>query len=294
MFKRLLLALLVTMFLSAPGVAAAAGEEETGGFGAFRLKGTHGYEVLVLATSMPRFKHGEVLIFVTGRTSAVTYFAPATVTTTTIEADLGPLGTISVAFGPEGGLEDVHSRCSEGGSVEVQPGSWVGTVDLTGEEGFTHAEGSRLKSIVSPFLDLICGGVGIGETTGRGMPGARLIARSATKKRTLYLQVNQNRPGGPVRVEASLEERHHGFIASREVVRRYAGDAFDFDPQLQSAALSPPAPFSGHASFNRDAKPHNRWTGNLVIDFPGRANVPMTGGKFNAALWHARRTEDRR
>jgi hypothetical protein len=292
--RSVLRALIVVLALCVPAAASAAGEEETGGFGAFRLDGTHGYEVTVLASSRPYFKHGEVLVLVAGRTSAVVYFAPAKVTTTEIEADLGPVGRISVVFEPEGAPKRIRSSCSEGDSAEVQPGFWVGTVDLTGEEGFTHAEGTRLKSIVSPFLNLGCGGgMGIGETTGRGIPGARLIARSATKKRSLFLQVNQNRPSGPVRVEASIEERHHGLVVSREVVHRYPRRAFDFDLELQTAALDPPSPFTGHATFNRDAKPRNQWTGNLLLDFPGRANVPMTGGRFKATLWHARRTEDK-
>jgi hypothetical protein len=293
--KRALWALIVVLALCAPATASAAGEEETGGFGAFRLDGTHGYEVLVLANSRPYFKHGEVLVLVTGRTSAVVYFAPARVTTTEIEADLGPVGQISVAFQPEGEPERIRSNCTEGDSGDVQPGSWAGTVDLTGEEGFTHAEGIRLKSIVSPFIDLACGSViRISEPTGQGLPGARLVARSAAKKDSRFLQVNQNRPSGPVRVEASVEERRHGLVVSREVVHRYPGNAFAFDPELRSAALDMPSPFSGRATFNRNAKPRNQWTGNLLLDFPGRANVPMTGGRFKVALWHAKRTEESR
>jgi hypothetical protein len=291
--RRVLWALIVVLALCVPATASAAGEEETGGFGAFRLDGTHGYEVLVLANSRPYFKHGEVLVLVSGRTSVVVYFAPAKVTTTEIEADLGPVGRISVEFQPEGELERIRSNCGDRDSGEVQPGSWVGTVDLTGEEGFTHAEGTRLKSIASPFLDLFCGSVvRIREPTGRGIPGARLVARSAAKKQSLFLQVNQNRPGRPVRVEASIEERHQSLVISRQVVHRYPGSAFDFDPELRTATLAPPSPFSGHAAFHRDAKPRNQWTGNLLLDFPGRANVPMTGGRFKATVWHAKRTEE--
>jgi hypothetical protein len=293
--RSVLWALIVALALCVPATASAAGEEETGGFGAFRLHGTHGYEVTVVASSRPHFKHGEVLVLVTGRTSTVIYFAPATVTTTEIEADLGPIGRISVAFKPEGKPERTPSGCGDGDSGEVQPGSWVGTVDLTGEEGFTHAEETHLKSIVSPFIDIVCGSViRIAEPTGKGIPGARLVARSATKKRSLFLQVNQNRPDGPVRVEASVEERHHGLVVSRQVVHRYPGSAFDFDPELRSAVLDPPAPFSGRATFSGNAKPRNQWTGDLFLDFPGHANVPMTGGSFKAALWHAKRTEERR
>lgn len=278
-----------------PAAALAEGEEDTGGFGAFRLEASNGYKVTVLASSRPGFEHGEAIVWVTGRNAGVFYLAPATVTATTIDADLGAVGRISVDFEPVGQPERIHSDCDKGGSAKVQPGFWVGTVELNGEEGFTHAEATRVKSIVSPFIEIVCGdGVGIGEATGRGLPGARLVARSAAKKHTVFLQVNQNRPDGPVYLEASLEERRRGgLIVSREIERRYAGDAFSFDPQLQSAVLDPPSPFSGRAAFNRHAKPRNEWTGSLTLDFPGRANVPMAGGRFKAALWHAKRTEEK-
>src|SRR5436853_751528 len=274
--------------------ASAAGEEEAVAFPFFRLQGTHGYEVQVLGTSKSIFEHGAVYVYVTSRNAAVIYIAPANVTGTTIDADLGPLGRISVAFQPEGEPETIRSNCAGGGgSVDVQPGSWIGTVDLTGEEGFTHAEASSVKASASPFLHLVCGGVGIGEATGKGIPGARLIARAPMEKESRFLQVNQNRPGGPVRVEASTVEQPHRLGVSREVVYRYRGNSFDFDAKLRSAVLAPPAPFSGLATFHRDAKPRNQWSGSLLLDFPGRANVPMAGGHFKAALWHASRTEDK-
>ncbi len=283
----------IVLALWAPATAPAEGEEDTGGFGAFRLEGSNGHSILVLASSKPHFEHGEVVVFLRGRNDGVTYLAPATVTATTIDADLGAVGGISVAFEPEGQPEQVHPSCDEGGSIEVQPGSWVGSIELAGEEGFTDVEAERAKATVSPFIDLICGGVGISESGGPGVPGARLVARSATKKHAAFLQVNQNRQGGPVRVEASLEERRGSLIVSRDLVHRYPGGAFSFDPQLRSAVLAPPAPFTGSATFHRDAKPKNRWTGSLTLDFPGHANVPMAGSRFKAALWHARRTETR-
>src|SRR4051794_39823189 len=79
-------------------IASAEGEEDTGGFGAFRLQGTNGYSVLVTAFSRPHFKHGEVIVWAARKNAFVTYLAPATVTATTIDADLGAAGTISVDF----------------------------------------------------------------------------------------------------------------------------------------------------------------------------------------------------
>jgi hypothetical protein len=276
--------------------AAAEGEADTGAFGAFRLKGSNGYSVLVIALSRPQFKHGEVLVFVGRRAGHgfenALYLAPAKVLPDTIEADLGPVGEISVRFEPSGPPERVHASCKRGGSVSFEPGAWVGGIELTGEEHFTEVHVSRTRAIPTPFLDAGCGGLGIGESSGGA--GARLIARSAMAKRAIYLQVNKNHQHARVRVEASLEERRGRLIVSREVANFFPAAAFDFDAPLQTAELSPSAPFFGSATFHRNAKPMNQWTGNLSVDFPGRANVPLAGHRFTSVLGHWERTEERR
>jgi hypothetical protein len=268
--------------------ASAEGEEDTGGFGAFRLKGTNGYSILVMGFSRPHYKQGEVLAFATKEHAAVTYVTSATVTATTIEADLGAAGELAVEFQPDGAPERVHSSCEEDGVVTFQPGFWVGKIEITGEEGFTTVQKTRAKAIVTPFLDILCGASAGGEGIGHGFPGVRLVVRDGALHRFPLLQVNQNRPGGPLRIEAHLEERRGDLIVDRTIEGLYLGNGLHFDPKLRSATLSPPAPFSGSATFHRDAKPANRWTGNLTLDFPGRADVPMTGRAFKTTLAHAR------
>jgi hypothetical protein len=173
-----------------------------------------------------------------------------------------------------------------------EPGAWVGTIDFAGEEGFTRVTTSRTKAIVSPFFDLGCGFRGIGETMSSREPGARLVARSASKRRTLFLQANKNHQAARVHLEASIEERRPGLVVTREVRGYFPPEAFDFGSPLRTASLSPPAPFAGRATFRRKASLANRWTGNLSVDFPGRANVSLAGGRFKAALVHAKRTEE--
>jgi len=292
------LAALAVLLCAQVTPAAAEGEADTGAFGAFRLKGSNRYSVLVMAFSKPRFKHGQVLVFV-GRGAGrgfenVLYFAPAKVLPDRVEADLGPVGEISVRFEPSGPPEQVHASCKRGGQFTFEPGAWVGGIDLTGEEEFTEVHVGQTKAIPSPFLASECGVVGIGETGGHGVVGAKLVARSATAKRAIYLQVNKNHQHARVRVEASLEERRGRLIVSREVANFFPPAAFDFDAPLQTADLSPSAPFSGSAGFHRNAKPANQWTGNLSVDFPGRANVPLAGHRFTSALGHWERTEERR
>jgi hypothetical protein len=276
----------------APG-AAAEGEPETGALDTFLLKGTNGYSILVLAVSKPQFKQGEAIVIAGRRGEAVFYLASAKVTATTIDADLGPVGEITVEFQPSGSPERVHASCKQGGSIAYEPGSWVGTIEFEGEEGFTEVHREKVKATVNPFVDAECGATLIGETTGSHVIGARLVARSATAKHSVYLQANKNHRGARVYLEASIEERRPGLIVSREVGGYFPSGAFEFGSPLRTATLAPNGPFAGHATFRRDARPANLWTGNLSVDFPGRADVALAGGGFKAALVHANRTEER-
>jgi hypothetical protein len=292
-WKVLILAVILGLFAQS-AAAMAEGEEETGAFGAFRLKGSNGYSVLVMAFSRPHYEHGEVLVWAAKRNEAVIYLAPARVTATTIDGNLGAVGRISVAFEANGASEQVGTSCDLGSKVSFQPGSWDGTIALAGEEGFTRVGETRAKAIVNPFIDIVCGdSIGISEGSGPGVRGARLVARSANSRRALFLQVNKNHRGAPVRVESSLEERRGRLLVNREVVHRYPTRSFSFDPLLRTATFDPPAPFSGAATFHRNANPANRWTGNLSVDFPGHADVPLVGRRFRAALVHATRSEEK-
>jgi hypothetical protein len=286
------LALSSVALLAAAPIAGAEGEEDTGGFGTFRLKGTNGFSILVMGFSGPHFKRGEVVIFATGKNEAAIYSAPARVTATEIDADLGALGEISVWFEASGPPERVPSSCGEGAAV-YEPGTWQGVIEFEGEQGFTKARRSRTKAILSPFFEPDCGGHSIGEEFGHRVRGARLIARSVTRSRSLFLQANQNRRGAPVHVEASLKERRGRMNVTRLVTDGYPGDSFGFDRMLRVATLAPPAPFSGSSSFHRDAKRANRWTGSLTLDFPGRSDVPLDGRAFHTSLVPAQRTEQR-
>lgn len=291
-WRRWVLVLAAVIGLAVPPAAALAeGEEETGAFGAFQLKGSNGYSVLVMAFSRPHYKQGKLFVWAAKKNASVMYFVPARVTATTIEGDLGAVGKISVSFEASGAPERVGTSCDEGGKIPFQPGSWVGTVTLSGEEGFTRVRETRVKAIVSPFIDAICGVFMIGEGSGPGVRGARLVARSANSKRALFLQVNKNHRNAPVRVESSLKERRGRLLVDRAMVNRYPAGSFSFDPTMRSATFDPPAPFSGSATFHRNAKPANRWTGNLSVDFPGRADVSLVGSRFHPALVRATRTE---
>jgi hypothetical protein len=245
--------------LIATAPASASREGDAGGFAVFNLKASNGYSMQVIAASEAGFEHGKVLIWLIRKNSFATYFAPATVTDTTVEADLGP----------------------------------VGKIEFHGEEGYTDVTATRLPLSLHPYIDSICGGVGITEIAGSGIPGARLTATARKRLGRVSLQVNQNHPGARVKAQASIYEKRGRIQVYRAVEGTYSATAFHFDPQLRSASLTPPAPFAGSALFRRDAKAMNRWTGNLAVDFPGNSHVSLTGAGFETHLRHANLSESR-
>lgn len=283
----------VAALLALAPAASAEGEPDTGAFNAFKLTGSNGYRVKVLAISRKGYRHGEALIIVSRRRQGVVYLAPAKVTDTTVEADLGSLGEIDVAFQPGGEQGVAHPTCDRSQEVRYEKGSYVGTIDFRGEEGYTRARATAAPYTLHPYIDFICGGYTRAEEVGHGLPGARLRARvKFAEGEMIDLQANQNRPGGRVRVAARTNEKRGRIRISREVSFTFPATSFDFAPNLSAASFSPPSPFSGSALYRRDAEPANRWTGSLALDFPGRSGVSLTGARFDVNLVHARLIEE--
>lgn len=276
----------VTISLGVAVPAGAEGEPDTGAFNAFVVKASNGYTMRVLAFSEDDYRKGEVLILLSREDSAVAYFSPATVTDTKIDADLGELGRISLEFVPSGRKKRLHTNC-DSGPTAFDGGSYVGTLEFSGEEGFTHVSATQIPFTPRPLVELVCGMGSEGEGVGPGLPGVRLRAIAGRGRNKVSLQVNQNRPEARVRVEAAIEERRGSLWVAREVERTYPAAAFHFDSRLRSAVLRPPAPFSGSAVYRRDADAPDRWTGSLAVDFPGDSNVALAGVRFQSNLIRA-------
>lgn len=265
-----------------------------GATGVFRVDASNGYSMLVIGYSRRADGRGTVTMFVGREGKAAIYLAPATVTSSFIRADLGDLGRMDLQLHLSGIVKQETSAC-EKHPLAFEAGTYRGTFEFHGEESYTQAKATAIHSLIRPLLSLVCVGAGSGETSGAGLPGARLRLFSKHGGRAVRVQANENRPGAPMTYEATLDERLGRLRVTRVVEGRVPGSAFSFAESLRAAVVHPPAPFSGSASFHRGAAPDNRWTGNLSVDFPGRSNVPLTGAAFQATLVHAQLiTESRR
>ncbi len=263
----------------------------------FELQGSNGYTIQVGASTPGpaayglNRRHGEIGVDVRRGNESVSYAAAAKVTPTSIHADLGKLGRIDLVLNKSGVEKTVRNKCLRKGET-YEPATWEGTIELHGEGGYTQARATEAEALPGLLLftrGIGCqGGGGSGESRGGNDPGARLAGVSYADGRELKFQLNKNGPGGKTIFAASLRERRDRIRIFREVTGTAPASAFSFDPQLRTATLHPPAPFSGVAILKRRPNAISPLlSGGLKLAFPGRT-VGLTGASVHVSLVHAK------
>jgi hypothetical protein len=286
MKKRSILGLCL-MVLAVGVLAAPAAGEEPPYFGhRLELEPSNGFHIGLSAFSEALGIPAHASIGVETKRSAALYRAPAKVTATSIQADLGRFGKIDLVLRGSGREKTAPIRCGRGQMYYYEPGVWEGVVEFRGEAGYVHSRATSLP--VLPFLTSYCGsGSGRGESSGPGGRGARLRGTSLAHGRALSFQVNKNYARGKALFEAQLKERRDGVSIYRFADGWLPSSAFHYDPDLRTATLSPPAPFSGSATLSRSRNSVvPRWGGDLTIEFPGRT-VSLAGPGMHVNLVHA-------
>ncbi|HEU4739272.1 MAG TPA: hypothetical protein VFS54_09355 [Solirubrobacterales bacterium] len=283
----------------APASAAAAGKnvslEESdipGQAVEFELEGSNGYLVTFGARGEPYIEGNDresrlgVGVFREDESGFAAYGVPAIVSESYVKADLGPYGKVDLVRRPSGRMRTIPIRCSGGDTFTYEPADYEGIVEFRGEQGYTEVEATRVRAL--PLLTSFCGGgSGRGESRGSDERGARLKGVSYAHGRALSFQLNKNHKRGRVLFEAEMRERRGRVSIYRAAEGWLPPPSFRFDPDLKTATLSPPAPFSGSADLSRARNSVSPlWSGDLTIGFPGR-QVPLTGRGMHVSLVHA-------
>jgi hypothetical protein len=253
----------------------------------FQLKGSNGYSVGISAYSDPLEGRERIGIGATRKSAGAFYSAPVHLTDTTIKADLGALGRVDLHLNPSGRQRTIRIKCGGGDTFTYEPGVYEGILEFKGEEGFTAIRETQLP--LRPLLSSFCSrGRGYGESRGPGEVGARIHGLSFAHGRTLSFQVNKNHARTRAIFTAEIRERRDEVLIRRTVEGDAPANTFRFDPDLKTARLSLPAPFSGSAILTRSPNSYAPlWNGNLALDFPGRSNVPLAGPQMHVSLVHA-------
>jgi hypothetical protein len=248
--------------------------------GSFRIQASNGYTLYVMGVSGRGDREGFVMVHAFARGKSVTYTVPATVTETSIQADLGPVGQIAVAFQRTGRAVRIPCR---GQKIAFDSGTYEGVVAFHGEEGYTAVDVTSVPGDARQWLDGICDGGWSFEVFAGRPRGARLKVRNPALGQEM--SVHKSRPDAAGGITAWTREYTSNRISiERRVGMRIPSAAFTYDRRLRTATVRPAAPFSGSAHFDRRKKAGQRWSGNLTVDLPGKSDLPLTGPSLRANL----------
>jgi hypothetical protein len=295
MLRRVISALLATAAVAVLLAPTASADETLGKglAGSFSLKGTHGFEIKALIASYGEGDAGQLVLFVGKSNQEAIYTAKGTVTKESVDFDLGALGEIKAAVQPSGKKETLTSKCEGGEKQAIEGSEYVGTIAFHGEEGFTDAEAIRAPLSLAPLTELVCPAITTdGQEGGDGVRGAGLAIK---RKGGPSLKLAKNRPGARVFYTAQMKEKEGTVTVERSVGGYLAARTLTFAPSLKSAHLAGAAPFSGSAAYLGKSLPSVRrpgkgaWRGNLTVDFPGHADVPIAGPGFKASIFAVHR-----
>lgn len=290
--KLIALTALALAILFPSNVAAKTGERD---FSAeFSLPETNGYAISVtgrpesvkvsLAAGKPTRRH---LVF-------SDYKFSGTASAKGIHADLGEFGIVNLRFEPSGKvrttkLPKAAEGCDGPRKVVRHLGTFVGTFRFKAEDE-TTTESAEVAGSVDKPAEVICrfvtGESGKKDHHRNVPPPSPYLGATTTHNGLGFAAAVMGPHRKRVSFVASSVE-----IAGGAAIRRWAAvtglrSEFQFDNQLKTATVSPPPPFSGSATFERAPKGLPPvWTGSLVVSFPGRPEVPLTGTNFTSVLF---------
>ncbi|MGN6587766.1 MAG: hypothetical protein ACTHKT_09900 [Solirubrobacterales bacterium] len=272
-----------------PQLVRLAENEFPGYIATFALDGTNGYSIGFSAYDEEGDGRGRIYISVRRKGSSASYSAPATLTESVVQSDLGAFGRIDLTVRPSGREKTIRIKCTHE-KFTYEPAIYEGIVEFKGEGGYTRAHATSVPK--PPALASFCShGSGYGEARGEKLPGARLAGLSFSHRRNLTFQLNKNRPDSRTLFKASLKERRHGIVIRREVTGFASAAAFRFDRALQKVSVGSAAPFSGSATLRRSPNSASPLlAGDLALDFPGHPHVPLAGPTVHISIGHARYT----
>lgn len=210
------------------------------------------------------------------------YFGRGIASPAGIEADLGVLGSISMQFNPsaKGKIRTSPKNCSPH-KIYRRPGTFSGNFRFLGEASYAAFEAAEVKGSIGTPDDLICGTF---SAPTKGRPPLMPYLGARTSNHYLadgFIAFGVRRGAAPRRAYFTAESREHveGFSVSRFVTEMAPASSFAVSPHLRIATVTPPAPFSGTATFEGRSGTPPSWSGSLSVSFPGKA-VPLTGPNF--------------
>jgi hypothetical protein len=258
------------------------------------LRGTNGYAISLGTHSLGNSPPKVSVSVRRGGKASTEYDVRGNVTRSRVAASFGRFGRIDLRFHPSGRLQRHRQRNCDG-SISIlkrRLGIFTGTLRFRGEDGYTEVSSKRVKGSAGNFWVGL--GVDVGPVCG---PAPRrkevrtvelnVMAAHPDRGFSAFSQPDAHKPVEKARVlfGAGTAERVGRISIYRTAIA--LGPASDFlfdDGVFSSATVTPPAPFTGTATFSRSPDGSTSWSGNLEVGFPGLDSLPLTGPEFKSEL----------
>lgn len=271
----------------------------------FTVRGSSGYMITVYGAAGGPGRSTVGLSAAHGTASA-TYTTEGTVTAEKMEASFGPLGALALRFRSSGRVIQtmVPPGCRVNGFPSVaraRLGTFTGTLWFRGERGYTKVSTHRIKGRVGEPRAILGGrghpclspGSGANEASGVLLAASRPTREAsfgATAEPPSDAPQAAASPAaradglGSYRFDGSTLEQRSGVEIARSAAATGPAGDFIFDSTLSSATVTPPPPFSGSATFQRNPGGSAGWTGSLSVSLPGLPRVRLAGPRFRSSM----------
>ena len=173
--------------------------------------------------------------------------------------------------------------------VSRKIGTFVGSFRIVGEGEFTTAEGAKLAARWD-HINFMCRSSSEGSGNEHHqhphppLPRFPTLEASTPNDRLEFSALSSSHPRF-ASFTAIAKESSGPLKIFRFVGNGGSASSFAVGPHLRRATVTPPAPFSGSAIFQRqgESKPP-LWSGSLAVSFPGKPDVPLTGPSFTSVF----------
>lgn len=280
----------LALALAAPAPAAAADTYviPAGSTTGASVRASNGFGVRIWENDLAAFR-----LIVKGHHSRTIYsVGGGPVSGGRVSADLGKRGEFDLRFVPAGRPSRVRvaSWCDDA-MGRWERGFLVGRFRFRGERDFTQVRGHRLPAARESWPSLRCHYASGSEYHPAKEPRFRVLAWSRGRRGADFAAALFHRQARPAARRVQFRATAYGRAGRVSIDREIAvaGPEADLDipgpPRLsEEVTVSPPAPFTGTATFARTHESTFTWTGDLAVDFPGRGVVRLAGPRFGARL----------
>lgn len=253
----------------------------------FKARASKGYSIRVEGAGR------RVTLSASGPAGTATYVVKGSVSRKGITANFGKRGRVDVRFRPSRRkkIETAPNRC-KGKPHVTRWGVFVGTIRFAGERGYTRLRAGRASGRTNATPRWKCKRRRGGSQKPEGAPGPPVSpdGEADSSEEAIVLEIANRRTGmeaGAALFEAggqklafsaaTAEERRGRMRISRYNFDFSSTDAFSFDDSLSTATLGPSGPFSGVATFRRNADGSMTGTGSLSVVLPGMRRASLVG-----------------